>query len=359
MGQPAARALIDVGAHTGIIMTGSINVFVGGGMAARKGDAVACSLHGAASIVGGSSSVYINGMLAARMGDMTSCGTPPMPAIQGPTQALDKIFHATPAQNTNEDGSIKTQYPDNVTIRALDAYAGLKDRTGDGNYDQAVAGAVLADFQAKGDWTPFGEKYGGVGASGGFSVMKGESLAGAYGSNGIYGAEASANATYLEGNAEVHIGKEGVLYSSAGAEGTVLYAEADAKAEVYTGGSENRYGFYGGANAGAGIAKGSLSSEFDNPFLNVKAHIDGDIGGVGASGNVGIYVDTDDYILNINIGLGVEALLGIEGGLDVSFKFKPFVDLATDIKEFFSPTPQLPIAVGGTILTGCPTVLIG
>ncbi|MBQ0152141.1 MAG: PAAR domain-containing protein, partial [Chryseobacterium sp.] len=51
MGKPAARALIDQGAHTGPITTGSFNVLIGGKPAARKGDAITCSSHGVASII--------------------------------------------------------------------------------------------------------------------------------------------------------------------------------------------------------------------------------------------------------------------------------------------------------------------
>ncbi len=367
MGQPAARALIDIGAHVGLIMTGSINVFIGGGMAARKGDAITCALHGVASIVGGSSSVFINGMPAARMGDPTSCGTSPMPPMLGPTQAPDKISHATPASDVNADGTIKTDYPDNLSIRALDAYAGLKDKTGDGNYDQAVAGFAITDFQAKGEWQPFGGEYGGVGGSVGFSVAKGDALVGTYGGNGIYGSELNASVSYLEGNAEVHIGKEGELYTSVGAEGTVLYAEAEAKRELYTGGSENRYGFYAGGGAGAGVAKGSITCEQETLFFDVKAHLDGDVGAVGGNAGLGFYIDTDDYIVNIKIELGIDIGIGAQGGLDISFKFKPIIDLFNSI---FSPTPNTPAVeqgaipntpavIPGVIITGCFTVLIG
>jgi len=360
MGQPAARALIDIGAHTGLILTGSLNVYIGGGQAARKGDAVACSSHGDSSIVEGSSSVLINGMAAARKGDKTSCGTPPIPPPQGQTPAPDKIYHKTWNKNANEDGTAKTDYPDVLDITAVDAYAGLKDRTGNGSYDQAVAGFALMDFQAHGDWEPFGGKYGGIGASGGFSVAKADALAGAYGSNGVYGAEASANASYLSGNAEVHIGKEdGPLYASGGASGDVFYAEAYADAELYTGGSESRYGFYAGAGAEAGLAQGSLSGETTVGLLNIKTHVDGDIGAVGGTVGGGFYVDTDDYIVNVKVDLGFDIGLGVQGGFDISLNYKPLVDLWNWIFSSDSDSAPTPTVVEGTILTGCFSVLIG
>ena len=73
MGKPAARAIIDQGAHAGPITVGSFNVLIGGKPAARKGDPITCSAHGVASIIEGSSSVFINGIPAARKGDKSSC----------------------------------------------------------------------------------------------------------------------------------------------------------------------------------------------------------------------------------------------------------------------------------------------
>ncbi|MDF3803784.1 PAAR domain-containing protein, partial [Enterobacter hormaechei] len=42
MGQPAARATIDVSAHSGPIQSGSPDVIIGGFPAARKGDTLSC-----------------------------------------------------------------------------------------------------------------------------------------------------------------------------------------------------------------------------------------------------------------------------------------------------------------------------
>lgn len=362
MGRPAARALKDIGAHTGLIITGSINVYIGGGPAARKGDAVACPLHGVASITEGSSSVFINGMPAARMGDKTSCGTPPIPAPQGPTQAPDMISHATMVQNANDDGTAKTDYPDNLSIRAMDAYAGLKDRTGDGSYDQAVAGFAMTDFQAKGDWKPLGGEYGGIGASGGFSVVKADALAGAYGSNGTYGAEASANASVVSGNAEVHIGKEGTFYNSAEAEGEVLHAQAEAKGEAYWGGDSRKWGFDGSIGAEAELATGTLSLENENTFVRTKVDFGASAGAVGARANLGFYAAKDDYSLNLKVGGKLALLLGLKADVELSVKFKPFVDLYNLIfssdSDSDSDSAPAPTVIEGTILTGCFTVLI-
>ncbi|MEM5589608.1 PAAR domain-containing protein [Enterobacter hormaechei] len=52
MGQPAARATIDVSAHSGPIQSGSPDVIIGGFPAARKGDTLSCSTHGSGIIVG-------------------------------------------------------------------------------------------------------------------------------------------------------------------------------------------------------------------------------------------------------------------------------------------------------------------
>jgi len=81
MSQPAARALVDTGAHTAPILMGSTNVFIENFPAARQGDPMTCPAvgHGPAIITGGSSSVFINGKPAARMGDATGCAAPPPP----------------------------------------------------------------------------------------------------------------------------------------------------------------------------------------------------------------------------------------------------------------------------------------
>ena len=85
MPQPAARALLDTAGHTGVIATGSLNVFINSLPAAREGDTFLCSCllppHVSGFISMGSTTVNINGKPAARMLDPTGCLGPPPPPV--------------------------------------------------------------------------------------------------------------------------------------------------------------------------------------------------------------------------------------------------------------------------------------
>ncbi|MCX2483045.1 PAAR domain-containing protein [Pedobacter sp. MR2016-24] len=370
MGKPAARANIDTGAHSGPIVKGSPDVKIGGMPAARKGDPVTCSLHGDASIVEGSASVFINGQPAARMGDKTCCGTAAKPASYGPTKAEDKIKVHTLAPNVRADGTSKNS-PDYIDAKAMYLEYGTKDRTGDGSRDQAVFGTAIVDLKTKGKDKPiFGEGNGGLGGGANISVAKVDAMAGAYGSNGIGGAEVNAKAVGVGGGVEGHVGKEDVAYLKGEAKGDIGYAEAGAKAEGYAGGSENAYGFDLSAVAEAGVARGSIGASGDlfgqklggsskaNETSKVNGewtkkpggkgggnYLEGKAGGVGGDIGLGIIADTDDYTLRVKAKLGAELGLGLEIGVDFTLKF------------WFSD--KKPAIVPGQVLIGCANVLIG
>ena len=376
MGKPAARVIIDQAAHTGPIMMGSFNVIIGGKPAARKGDPITCSAHGQASIIEGSTSVLINGIPVARMGDKTSCGTPPTPPPAGPKAAEDDVTYWSPAKDSNpKDGTVPSQYPDNLTVKPLYAYGGYKDKTKDGDYDQLVGGFAMLDMQAKGDYKPFDGKYGGAGVSAGMSVLKADGVLGAYGSNGVYGAEANAKGTVHSYNAEAHIGKENIAYAKGEAKADIGYGELGADAEGYWGGTEQRYGFNLSAVAEAGLARGSVGASgdlmgielgssrgdetvkgADGKWVKKKGgkgggnYIEGKVGGIGGDIGIGGYLDTDDYAVNLKAKLGAELGLGFELAFDITLTAKPWIELWDTL---------FPSVIEGTILTGCPTVLIG
>lgn len=71
---PAAARKGDQISHGGPIVAGSPTVEINGMDGARKGDPVACSLHGSQVITGGSPDVFYDGKAAARIGDAISCG---------------------------------------------------------------------------------------------------------------------------------------------------------------------------------------------------------------------------------------------------------------------------------------------
>lgn len=357
MGKPAARALIDQGAHTGPITTGSFNVLIGGKPAARKGDAITCSSHGVASIIEGSSSVFINGISVARLGDKTSCGTPPQPPSVGPVGApVDNHFWSIiPDQKLNNDGTIDHKADDNLSIKAFEAYANKEDKTKDGSYDYGTVGFTAFEMNIKGDYEPLGKGNGGVGGSAGFSKYKAEAKGGLYGSNGMYGGEAEGKASVMSGNAEAHIGKEGVLYHKSELKGDIAYAEGKAEAKVLTGGSDNRYGFQGELSGDAGAVKADYEGQSD--FFGVikgKAKVGLSGGSAALGGKGGVYYDTDDYEIGVNIGGKIALAIGIKADLEVSLSAKPIVNGIKSLKEKLFPS-----VIEGTILTGCPTVIIG
>ena len=356
MGKPAARVIVDQAAHTGPITMGSFNVIIGGKPAARKGDPITCSAHGQASIIEGSTSVLINGIPVARMGDKTSCGTPPTPPPVGPKAAEDDVTYWSPAKDSNpKDGTVPTQYPNVLTVKPVYAYGGYKDKTGDGSYDQIVGGFGAIDFQAKGDYNPFGDKYGGVGTSGGFTVLKGDGVLGAYGSNGVYGVEAEGKATMMSGNVEGHIGKEGVFYQKHEIKADVAYIEGKAEAKVLTGGSDQKYGFQAELSGDMGAVKADYEGQSDVlGIIKTKAKA-GLYGGAGAAGGKGgFYVDADDWEVGAKVGGKIALLIGIKADVEVAISAKPFMNAYDFIKDYFFPP-----VIEGKILTGCPTVLIG
>jgi uncharacterized Zn-binding protein involved in type VI secretion len=357
MGKPAARMFLDTGAHVGPIMIGSFNVIIGGGLAARKGDPIVCSAHGQCSIVDGSTSVFINGKPAARMGDKTSCGTPPSPPEVGPKPAETEynFISIIPNYKSNKDGTIDHSLDENLSLKAFNAYANFSDKTKDGSHDYMEAGAVAFEMGLKGDYKPFDGKYGGVGGSAGFSKYKVEVKAGAYGSNGMYGAEAEGKASMMSGNAEGHIGKEGGIYHKSEVKADVAYAEAKGEAVLHTGGSENKYGFQVEGSADAGAVKADYEGQSD--FLGIiktkaKVGLKGGSGAIG--GKAGLYVDTDDFEISANLGGEIAALIGIKADLELTLSAKPIVDGIKNLIDYFVPP-----VVEGSIITGAPNILIG
>lgn len=357
MEKPAARMLTDTGAHTGPIMMGSFNVLIGGGLAARKGDPVICTAHGQSSIIEGSSTVFINGKPVARMGDKTSCGTPPATPEVGPKPAEKEhnFISIVPRNQSNEDGTIDHELDKNLSLKTANAYANFSDKTKDGSRDYMEAGVVILEMGIKGDWEPLDGKYGGIGGNAGFSKYKAEVKAGTYGSNGVYGAEAEGKASMMSGNAEGHIGKEGTLYHKSEVKADVAYAEAKGEAVLYTGGSENKYGLQVEGSADAGAVKADYEGQSDIfGIIKGKAKVGLKGGSAAIGGKAGVYLDTDDFEVGVNVGGKIAAFLGLDLDLEVAVSIKPIVEGVSQIYNYFFPS-----LVEGTIISGCPNVLIG
>ncbi len=70
-----ATAFIGTGlSHGGFVVSGSPTVMVNGKFVARLGDAVACTSHGAQTIITGSTREFANGKAIAHLGSFCSCG---------------------------------------------------------------------------------------------------------------------------------------------------------------------------------------------------------------------------------------------------------------------------------------------
>ncbi len=381
MGKPAARVLIDTAGHSGPIMTGSFNVLIGGMPAARQGDGFTCTSHGIGSIIEGEKTVLINGKPAARMGDKTSCDTPPDSPVQGPSPAKDEIKYFSIDKNADENGLSPTEYPDNLEVRAPQVYYGTKRNHEDGTYDKYVAGGVLSEFRAKGEWwEPYGEGKGGVGGSGGFSVLKAGGEGNVYtGKNGVFGSEIKTKGSVVSGDGEIHLGNTDILYGKGKATGDLLYFEGNHISKIYN--TDKQTGFEWEETAEAGVGKGDLSFSLDTPFISFNEEnyeysedgtrksrggnkLGGTVGGVGGTIGAGGYWAKDDYKLNGHFKIGGKIGLGLDVGLDVSFKFKPFVNAGNYVWDKTKDGASTIFGINfgtkkGTVLSGCSTVLIG
>jgi len=368
MGQPAARgALKDKGAHHGLIITGSIDVIIGGRPAARQGDTILCSSHGPASIAGGSLTVFINGKPAARMGDKTSCGTPPEPSTKGPTKVHSFGGSLLDMQSEGHLGLGNVAGIDasgGLTVGKV--YGNVDDITGNGIPDQISYGGALVEGNHNIDFNIGGISIGGV--YGDVSIGRMDVIGGAYASNGVNGYEGSASGSLLSGDNGFSIGDERFLRISKGTSTDISYIEANAKNMMYTGGSEHKYGISAGTpGMSVGAARSSPYTEIvllgGAIKLRTRKGMEASYGipdGPGAE--LDAWVDTDDYTGKLKVDISgipvpipeLSEFLSMGGGIDVSFDAKPLVGLANKPNKKGAPT-----VIIGEISTGCPTVLIG
>lgn len=71
---PLIVRLGDTSTHGGAVITSAAKTYVEGRLMARKGDLLACPIHGANPIVEGSADSIFEGKECARHGDHTACG---------------------------------------------------------------------------------------------------------------------------------------------------------------------------------------------------------------------------------------------------------------------------------------------
>lgn len=355
MGKGAARKGIDIAGHSGLINTGSDNVLIDGFPAARKGDGFICPAafhNGSGIIMGGSTSVLINGKPAARMGDATICGVQALPTV-GVKAAQEDILFTEMLANQ--------EFSNDSHINAFGVQGSLTDENGNGQYDtfNLDTPLVIDSKYNSPNWEPFGEGNGGAGFGAGFSAGHGKVKAGLY-ADGTYGGEAEAGITGIHYDANVHAGKEGVLYNDVTGYGDVGYAEANATSELIADWEEKRIGNQIGFGAKAGGARAGLegSSDFLG-ILKVKGNIEGEAGAVGLSAKGGWYVDFDDLEAHIELGGELAVLLGIKCDVSVTLSLKPITNFITNAAESIGGVLGIVPARDGIVLTGSLTVIIG
>lgn len=352
MGQPAARARIDTGAHTGPIQSGSPDVFIGGFPAARKNDNLACSEHGSGKIISGSGTVFVNGMPLARLGDKTQCNISGEPASAAFKKSAPQYWGGTLAQKAGEDGMLHEK---NYDARILGAYASLEDKSANSDFDTVSAGFALEDItlgNMKSQDPLRGEVRSKLAVANATGSLYG-------GDNNIYGLNANATATGIQYGGSAAAGKEGTLYGGVAGDVTIGTAEAKAVGEIYTG-NNGRYGFSADIGAEAHAMKGEAAGNIDIlGVITADAKVGGSVGSVGASAGGELYADENDYSLTFGIRGELAVLLGLKGDMRIKFALKPIKDFWDELND-----DEQPIAVqmdngDGKIITGCVTVLIG
>ena len=355
MGKGAARKGIDIAGHSGLINTGSDNVLIDGYPAARKGDGFICpsAFHnGSGIIMGGSTSVLINGKPAAKIGDETICGVQALPTV-GVKAAQENILFTAMLAYQN--------YPNDSHIRAFGVQGSLTDENAKGTYDtfNIDAPLILDTKYNSPNWEPFGEGNGGVGFGVGYSVGHGKVKVGNY-DDGVYGREAEAGITGLHHEANVHIGKEGVLYDDVAGYADVGYAEANAKDVYIADLEEKRIGMQIERGAKVGVARAGADGTADIlGILKVKTNVEGELEAVGVSAKGGWYLDFDDLEANVNVGGELALLLGLKCDLSVTLSLKPITNFITNTAEYISNALGFIAPKDGIVLTGSSTVIIG
>ncbi|MFP2515046.1 PAAR domain-containing protein [Buttiauxella agrestis] len=338
MARPAARQSLDKAAHSGPINTGSHNVTIGGLPAVRQGDTFICLLHGPGNIVAGSKSVTINGVPAARMGDITRCKVKSLPPVKGKKTSISHFL--TPVKNANQDGSVKTEKPDNITLRIFSIYSTQSDESHNNSFDQVKTGISITDFQIKDHLGDFDTNLGG-------SVGKLEGTAGLNDKEGEYGAGAKGRATGISGNAGVSSGKENSGdYAGAKSEGSVGYGDAKIEGNVIYKPEDEKYGFGFDIGAEAAVAHGELEGSYENKYFAIKATLGGSAGSAAIGAGSSAIIDMDDKVFEFKASGQIAIILGLKS--DLQFRIGYYDNPGEQSKK-----------LSGVVLTGMSTVIIG
>lgn len=342
MGQPAAR-MGDLAGHGGTIVMGSTTVLIGGMPAARMGDPLACpgfdgpKPHVIGNITMASTTVMIDGAFAARQGDITGCGAAGVsgkgaPAVAGPPPPPSPV-----PGSFKESGAVVGD--PNVGF-LVGEYSGYSNPYG-------------AQHQVRGSAERISGTY--TNAAGGTATGSIDGITGtaeAHAGMGSVGASASGSVVAVSGRVTNPDG------SAAGASGGLLNAEAGV--DVLLGTDGRRTGIGLGGALQASVAQGQLDSvtvipiPFTDYTINAGGTVGGSVGSVGGAANVGAYHDAADDRVHLAGMIDIEAVIGAKLGLDISF------GRAADSGGGGGGTPGVPVPLTpGSVIIGCPTVLIG
>ena len=320
MGQPAARVIIDTGAHSApILPPGSLNVLIEGFPAARQGDKIICPLvsasppHPPAIITGGSTSVFINGIPAARKGDITVCGAPPPTTVVGPPIAPGGIVCGG---GSNEQKKSKKEKIDSFTIG--DTTVTKTTTVEVGSIEPEIC---IID----------GNRQFGV-------VLKAESTTVSNKESASYtSGDTNVTVTKYDKSPGIKVRNEGYIVNDGHKRGFLI--------DVASG-------------ASAGSQGVDLLLKNEKEFLNLGFEMSQ---GFGIDGAFGVIHDTDSGMVYTKVRVPVDFIsIGFEFNLNEdrlkNMKFS-FVDISMfDILMKINP---IPAPIPGTILTGSPSVLIG
>jgi len=312
MGLPAARAILDKGAHSAIILMGSLNVNINGFQAARQGDPIICPFHGGAVITKGSATVFINGLPAARMLDITGCGAPPPPPVVSPP--------AAPGGASGGSGGVDVNFTDDE-----------KDSSGE-NSNETRRTQENTAFSHQGE-------------SGGVTVGNWKKEKVSYGGNGKSGNEKSWEATPLEYRNKKSIGNDD---ASAGAsvdfKGPTF--KANKKTVAYHG-EDNKWGIEVGASGSVEYsAEAEGEGRVGDESVSVSKKLEKKIEG-GADLKAIYDKKTGEFKVGVHYGK-----FTFEHGFDVDSIISPIASLLGMLIPIPPPIP-------GTVLSGSGSVFIG
>lgn len=320
--------MTDVAGHApaipGAVVFGAPTVIIGGQVAARMGDPIACAAHGpGGNITMGSVTVIIAGVCAARLGDPTACCAPGV-AGQGsaPTQGTPGTF----------SGDFGGNGPDHK-------------KSGYDNEDGAQRQDEVRLWGQKENHELWGFKY-----EREQSLFSGKSE-GHRGNYSNYGGGGQGNAVVHKETITLPDGQT-VTRTTSGGNGQV-------GVDYLMGSDGRRTGFNWGGSAQVSAAedqwdhKDELKIPFTDWSIQRNSTIGGSAGAAGGALNMGAYHDNADDRYHVNLMTDIEAIVGVKLGFDIS------IGRSSSAGGGGGSPGAGAAGLAGVISSGCMNVLIG